>query len=136
MQFNIIPRCLSPRPGKTTEINKVKGTRFGGFVEPWFGEGSRNKSCATLDCNCFLARCLAKKEPEVSGSVFVGAHDSQNSNRRVRVGGIEGVLVHGQIVVIDFEEELLAIDLDGTEIVLAVGIIAPVKAVESFERRQ
>src|SRR5215204_6767741 len=62
-------------------------------------------------------------------SVFLGQHDGQHPGRDGWIGGIGRVAGQAPVVVIDFEQDALALDLQGAEVVLLIGVVLGVKVV-------
>jgi Ethanolamine utilization protein EutJ (predicted chaperonin) len=77
-----------------------------------------------------------RRDTDTSGSILVRQHDGQQSLGDRGVGWVGRVSREVVIVVVDFEEEPLPLDLQRTEVVLAVGVVVLIEAVELGHRFQ
>ena len=61
----------------------------------------------------------------VAALVLVGEHHGEDAQGLRRVGGVGRVVLCLRIVVVDLPEEPLSLEVEGAEVVLAVGVVLP-----------
>jgi hypothetical protein len=66
--------------------------------------------------------------------IFLGQHDRQHARGLRRIGRIVRPELKREVVVVDFPEEIGAVDGDGAEVVLAVGIVFGREDVEALHQ--